>query len=84
MKKRILAIILALAMVISMVPAAMAVEPEFYDKNGDGTINYVSFGDSMTNGYGLAALTSLTVRKTTTLILPAMQPAPKWQLSLPV
>ena len=81
MKKRILAIILAIAMVIAMVPAAVAADANFGD---DGKIVYVSIGDSMTNGYGLAALSSLTVRKTTTLILPAMQPAPKWQLSLPV
>ncbi|MBR6521915.1 MAG: hypothetical protein IKT47_04540, partial [Oscillospiraceae bacterium] len=46
MKKRILSIVLVLAMVISMVPVAMASETPAK------TIKYVSIGDSMTNGYG--------------------------------
>ena len=50
MKKRILAIILTIAMVISMVPAAVAHELDF---GNDNTLVYVSIGDSMTNGYGL-------------------------------
>jgi len=46
MKKRILAIILTIAMVISMVPAAVAAEET-------KPLVYVSIGDSMTNGYGI-------------------------------
>ena len=64
MKKRILAIILTIAMVISMVPAAMASEAPaeatrpVLDVTGpegipDGEITYISLGESMTNGYGM-------------------------------
>jgi len=57
MKKRMLSLLLALSMVISVVPfTAFAVddgEPELnLDVNEDGEINYVALGDSMTNGYG--------------------------------
>ena len=50
MKKRLMSVVLALAMVISLVPttAFAANEPE------KETINYVSLGDSTTNGYGLS------------------------------
>ena len=49
MKKRILSLVLTLAMVLSLVPTAAFA--------GTGTeddpLIYVSLGDSMTNGYGL-------------------------------
>ena len=63
MKKRILALLLALTMVVSMLPVSAfatsesgETQPEetvSLDKNGDGEIIYVSLGDSTTNGYGL-------------------------------
>lgn len=51
MKKRIISIILVIAMVLSMIPSVFATTPS--DGNNDKVINYVSLGDSMTNGYGL-------------------------------
>ena len=45
MKKRLMSLTLVFAMVASMVPAVFAAEPEH------DTINYVSIGDSMANGY---------------------------------
>ena len=51
--KRLLSIALTLVMILSMIPAAAAVElAELVGENG--TINYVSFGASNANGYGLA------------------------------
>ena len=47
MKRKILSIVLALAMIVSLVPATVFAE------SGGETIKYVSLGDSMTNGYGL-------------------------------
>ncbi|MBR6526919.1 MAG: hypothetical protein IKT45_03150, partial [Lachnospiraceae bacterium] len=59
MKKRILSIVLVLAMVISMVPVAFASETQPENANGfhvdvneNGKIDYISLGESMTNGYG--------------------------------
>ena len=47
----VLALVLAFALMVGAVPMAVfAAEPK--DGDGDGTINYVSIGDSMTNGYG--------------------------------
>ena len=57
MKRRLLSIVLTLAMVLSLLPAAaFATETENssdLDVNGDGKITYVSLGESMTNGYGM-------------------------------
>ena len=50
MKRRILSILLAAAMIFSLIPTAFATEQ---NQNGQKTINYVSLGDSMANGYGL-------------------------------
>ena len=50
MKRRLLSIVLVFAMLLSMVPTALAVE--ITDGDDDGTINYVSLGASNTNGYG--------------------------------
>ena len=57
MRSRLLSLVLALSMVISVIPfTAFAVdggETELnLDADGDGEINYVALGDSMTNGYG--------------------------------
>ena len=56
MKRRLLSILLALTMLLSMVPVSVFATdsttgevPSFSDPNA---INYVSIGDSMTNGYG--------------------------------
>ena len=59
MRKRLLSLVLALSMVFSVIPfTAFAVdggETELnLDADGDGKINYVALGDSMTNGYGHA------------------------------
>jgi len=59
MKKRILAIILTIAMVLSMAPAAFATEQPTeakspYDINDIEGVQYVSIGESMTNGFGQA------------------------------
>ena len=51
MKKRLMSLALVLSMVISMVPAVFAAENEPAETE---TLKYVSLGDSMTNGYGLA------------------------------
>lgn len=45
MKKRLMSVVLAMAMIVSMIPATFAAEA--------GETKYVSLGDSMTNGYGL-------------------------------
>ena len=51
MKKRLLSILLSLAMIVGLVPAtALAVEQP---------VKYVSLGDSMTNGYGLDGYTEV-------------------------
>ena len=52
------AVVMALAMMLgvcapSILAATETVATDRADRNGDGEINYVSFGDSMTNGYGL-------------------------------
>ena len=57
MKKRIVALLLTLVMVISVMPLNVFAE-EVHNHGIEiasekKTINYVSFGDSMTNGYGL-------------------------------
>ena len=53
MKRRLLSMLLVLTMLLSLIPTAVfAVEVE--DSDNDGTINYVSFGASNVNGYGLA------------------------------
>ena len=60
MKKRLMALLLALTMVVSILPVSVfAVDTEptqnvvsTLDKDVDGEINYVALGDSMTNGYG--------------------------------
>ena len=44
MKKRVIAMLLVLCIVVTMIPTAFAAE---------STLKYVSLGDSMTNGYGL-------------------------------
>ena len=60
MKKRLMALLLALTMVVSILPVSVfAVDTEptqdvvsSLDKDDNGKINYVALGDSMTNGYG--------------------------------
>ena len=51
MKKRLMSVLLALAMVMTMIPTT-AFAAEVRDGNDDGTIHYVSLGASNTNGYG--------------------------------
>ncbi|MBR4857092.1 MAG: hypothetical protein IKU94_10785, partial [Bacteroidaceae bacterium] len=56
MKKRIMSVLLALAMLLSLVPTAVFAvegEPEGGSSEPKETINYVSLGESMTNGFGL-------------------------------
>ena len=48
MKRRLFSLLLALSMVISVIPFAA-----FAEETDTTEINYVSIGDSMTNGYGL-------------------------------
>ena len=62
MKRRLLSVLLVLAMLLSLVPTAVfategdsgteAANP--YDTNGIEGVQYVALGDSMTNGYGLS------------------------------
>ena len=47
MKRKILSMILALAMIVSLVPATVFAE------SSEETIKYVSLGASNTNGYGI-------------------------------
>ena len=51
MKKRILSMLLALTMLLSLVPAAVFAEEA--EQEAKKPLIYVSFGDSTTNGYGL-------------------------------
>jgi len=51
MKKRLLAILLIIAMLVSAAPMVFAAEVT--DTRDDGVINYVSLGASNVNGYGL-------------------------------
>ena len=51
MKKRLMSVLLALAMVITMIPTT-AFAAEVSDADNDGPIHYVSLGASNTNGYG--------------------------------
>ena len=61
MKKRLMALLLALTMVVSILPVSVfAVDTEptqdvvsSLDKDGNNAINYVALGDSMTNGFGM-------------------------------
>ena len=51
-----LSMLLVLSLVLSLSPAILAAGPAtsgVKDVNGDGKITYVSFGDSVTNGYGM-------------------------------
>ncbi len=52
MRRTGIALLLVLCMVVGMVPAAVFAA-EAKDRDHDGVINYVSLGDSMTNGYGM-------------------------------
>ena len=53
--KSCVAMLLAFCMVFGMMPAVQvsAESGKSLDTDGDGIVNYVSFGDSVTNGYGL-------------------------------
>ena len=51
MKRRVVSIVLVLAMLLSMVPTSVFAKD--VPTGGDDVVNYVSLGDSMTNGYGL-------------------------------
>ena len=57
----LLACFTVLCLSVGMIPWGKVVTPttakaetqaDGYDLDGDGTINYVAFGDSVTNGYG--------------------------------